>query len=145
MTLATLEKSYKAMDEQAILTALMRITGPELSSIMVRSGNGDKIKFTEKIKLYLWTWTPQGRRVCKFFLKAFPDGKRVGISQNIEQRKAHWRSVYPKMTDWQIIKTALSYDQAQALENEYLSRGYDGSPGGPRMPGYNYSVYTFSF
>ena len=74
-----------------------------------------------------------------------PTGQRVGISQNIPQRKNHWLSVYPGLYNWTLIKCGLTYRQAQDLENQYLRKGFDGHPGGLKKPGNDYCVYKFQY
>ena len=72
-------------------------------------------------------------------------GQRVGISQNIPQRQKHWRSVYPRLYNWTLIKCGLTYRQAQDIENQYLRKGFDGHPGGQPKEGKGYCVYTFQY
>ena len=143
MNLSSLEKNYKGMSEQDILTSLMKIVGPKIVTLTEKYGAGE-LSIIERLQFQVWLWSRQGRRVIALY-KKISGGQRVGITTRPDQRKAQWRSIYPGLRDWQIIQTALSYDQAQALENEFVKQGFDGSPGGPRMGGYNYSVYTFSF
>ena len=71
--------------------------------------------------------------------------KRVGSTEDINRRQEEWFDEHPSLHNWIIRATNLNYDQAKALENEYIARGYDGSPGGPRRAGYVYSVYTFEY
>ena len=145
MNLSSLEKNYKGMSEQDILTSLMKIVGPKIVTLTEKYGAGE-LSIIERLQFQVWLWSRQGRRVKALWSKIDPiGGKRVGISQNIELRERHWRSIYPNLTDWTVVKSFLSYDQAQDIENSFLKKGFDGSPGGPRMGGYNYSVYTFNF
>ena len=74
-----------------------------------------------------------------------PGGQRVGISQNIPQRKAHWQSVYPGLYNWTLIQCGLTYREAQDIENQYLKKGFDGHPGGQKKPGKGYCVYRFKY
>ena len=71
-------------------------------------------------------------------------GKRVGITKDIADRESYWRREYPHLT-WHIEATRLTYEQAQSMENEFIARGYEGSPGGPREECYIYFVYTFEY
>ncbi len=71
--------------------------------------------------------------------------KRVGITHVPEERKEQWRRKYPSLHNWKIRESGLSYEQAQQKENEWIARGYEGSPGGEKEPGYIYSVYTFEY
>ena len=70
--------------------------------------------------------------------------RRVGMTTDVEERKKHWKSKYPNLT-WRVVDSGLTYEQAQRMENNYISRGYKGSPGGEKKSGYKYSVYTFSY
>ena len=72
--------------------------------------------------------------------------KRVGITSDEKKRKRDWEiELGIKINDWNIVAKNLTYDQAQAKENEYIKQGYKGSPGGDRKVGAIYSVYTFSY
>ena len=145
MTLSSLERNYKSMSEDDIATALMRIVGPDIVSIIEKSGEGT-LSFVGRLKLFLWRHSRQGKRVIKLWNKFDGGhGRRVGITQNVPQRQAHWRAVYPSLRDWQIIGSGLTYRQAQDIENQYLRKGFDGHPGGLKRPGSDYAVYTFEF
>ena len=69
--------------------------------------------------------------------------KRVGITTDIDERKAYWSREYPNLRNWQIVEIGLTYDQAQKIENDYIKRGYKGHAGGERKAGSQYKVYTF--
>ncbi len=71
--------------------------------------------------------------------------KRVGITSNLEQRRQDWENSVVGLTNWQVRDRSLTYDQAQARENEFINRGYEGHGGGERKLGYIYSVYTFEY
>ena len=70
--------------------------------------------------------------------------KRVGITSDIQERKRYWQSQYRGLT-LEIVAEGLTYEEAQEKENEYLAKGYEGSPGGERVPGRVYSVYVFYY
>ena len=70
--------------------------------------------------------------------------KRVGITHDVKQRKEQWKSKYPDLRSWEIIKSNLTYEQAQEIENDYIAQGYEGAPGGEKKYGAVYSVYIFS-
>ena len=72
-------------------------------------------------------------------------GKRVGMTQDIQQRQADWRREYPSLHNWIVRATHLTYEQAQKMEEDYIRQGYEGSPGGPYAPGNVWSVYTFEY
>ena len=67
----------------------------------------------------------------------------VGITTDIEKRKAYWKQQYPRMKNFKIIASGLTHAQAQKIENEYISQGCEGHPGGEVVSGYVYYVYTF--
>ena len=72
--------------------------------------------------------------------------KRVGSSHEPEKRKKAWLLKKPSLRNWTIIRTGLTYDEAKAVETYYVKKyGYEGSPGGPRLRGPVYSVYTFTY
>ncbi len=72
--------------------------------------------------------------------------KYVGMtSQNPYLRKQEWENQGRVISDFVIIQTGLTYDEAQELENSYKIKGYQAEPGGPRVPGVVYSVYVFEY
>ena len=72
--------------------------------------------------------------------------KRVGITTDIQRRQQFWQGMYPHITVvFNIEARGLTYEQAQKMEDEYIARGYTGSPGGNRIDGPYYFVYTFSY
>ena len=75
--------------------------------------------------------------------KAQEKNKLIGITTDLAERKAHWKKIYPNMKNFKISNSGLTHAHAQAIENKYLRFGYSGHPGGPAVPGYVYSVYTF--
>lgn len=75
-------------------------------------------------------------------------GCRVGITTNVEERKADWEGEYPNMTNWKVVANGLSRDKAQEMENTLsLAHSCDASPGGnePEDPNATWSVYRFEF
>ena len=70
---------------------------------------------------------------------------RVGITSELEKREDYWQGQYPSLKNWEIQAVGLTYEQAQAMENNFIKRGYEGSPGGQPVPGYVYMVYTFKY
>ena len=72
-------------------------------------------------------------------------GKRVGITTDTNERQKYWQSQYPNLSNFRIVKSGLTYEQAQAEENEYIKKGYEGSAGGEKKYGSVYSVYTFDY
>ena len=73
--------------------------------------------------------------------------KYVGItSRDPEDRRAeHQKKDYPGLHDWTIISRGLTYEQAQAKENELKNRGYKAHYGGEKVQGAVYVVYTFQY
>ena len=70
--------------------------------------------------------------------------KRVGITTNIKERKAHWKREHSNLRNFKEKKKNLTQKQAQETENKYIKKGYKGHPGGKKKPGKVYSVYTFN-
>ena len=70
---------------------------------------------------------------------------RVGITSDPMARKKYWESQHPRLRNWRIVATNLTYHQAQDLEDKYVARGYQGSHGGDKKSGYAYSVYIFEY
>ena len=70
---------------------------------------------------------------------------RVGITANPSEREDHWRNLYRTLSNWVIQARNLNYEQAQHMENEFIAKGYGGSPGGKPVPGNVYIVYTFQY
>ena len=72
---------------------------------------------------------------------------RVGITTDIETRKAYWVSKCRNFRDWQTMKT--TYDNkadAQAAEDSLAAKhGCDSAPGGddPDDPNAQWRVYYF--
>ncbi len=72
--------------------------------------------------------------------------KRVGITHDVEERKAYWKLKYPYMTDWKIRYSGLTYEKAQEIEKYYIDKKrYKGGLGGEKKYGEKYSVYIFSY
>ena len=71
---------------------------------------------------------------------------RVGMTTDLAEREQYWRSVYPHLYNWRVEAYGLTYEQAQALENQIAAqRGCQSAPGGAHVPGYVWSVYSFQY
>ena len=71
---------------------------------------------------------------------------RVGITTNPYQRQLFWQRVYPHVNiTVSIVASGLTYEEAQEIENMYVANGYIGNPGGERVDGPVYYVYTFAY
>lgn len=71
---------------------------------------------------------------------------RVGMTSDPEGRKKYWETFFPNMFGWRFIKTNLTYDEAQKLENEHAKQwGCDAEPEGDRKHGKVYVVYKFFY
>ena len=71
--------------------------------------------------------------------------KRVGITHDVKSRKEVWKRKYPNLHSWEVVRSGLTYEEAQKVENEYIEKGYEGASGGDRKFGSVYIVYTFSY
>ena len=49
------------------------------------------------------------------------------------------------MYNFRVMYQGLTYDEALSWENHYKGKGYEAEPGGPRIPGAVYSVYTYEY
>lgn len=70
---------------------------------------------------------------------------RVGMTTDLEQRKAYWESRVVGLTNWQRLATFSTYDGALDYETKYARlHGCKASEGGPRKPG-PWHVYRFDY
>ncbi len=73
-------------------------------------------------------------------------GCRVGITTNEEERKKHWKSQYPSMKNWKILKTfnnktdAQKYETAKAKSHKCVA--HHGGDGPEKA---TWIVYHFDF
>lgn len=76
-------------------------------------------------------------------------GCRIGMTTNLDQRKAYWESQYPTLRDWQVLAGPFnSKNDAQKMETELAQKHRcDSHPGGddPDYPGALWYVYGFNF
>ncbi len=76
-------------------------------------------------------------------------GCRIGMTTNLEQRKAYWESQYSSLTDWQILEGPFSSKEiAQRKETELANKhNCDAHPGGddPDFSSAKWYVYGFNF
>ena len=70
---------------------------------------------------------------------------KVGITANMGEREDYWRNQYPSLRNWEIQAAGLTYEQAQSMEQDFINNGHEGSPGGRRVSGPVYIVYTFQY
>ena len=66
MNLSSLEKNYKGMSEQDILTSLMKIVGPKIVTLTEKYGAGE-LSIIERLQFQVWLWSRQGRRVIALY------------------------------------------------------------------------------
>ena len=71
--------------------------------------------------------------------------KRVGISHDPEERKKYWKRKFSSLRSWRIVKSGLTYKEAQSIETKYIEKDYKGHLGGGKKYGKIYSVYIFSY
>ena len=73
---------------------------------------------------------------------------RIGITTNLQARKAHWQSVHPTLNSWQILGGPTSKSDAQAIETK-LAKQYncEAYPGGddPDDGSNQWYVYGFNY
>ena len=70
----------------------------------------------------------------------------VGItSRDPYIRKREWESLGRVLFNFQIIHSGLTYEEAQKIEDSFRSEGFLAEPGGPKISGKVYSVYTFEY
>jgi hypothetical protein len=68
---------------------------------------------------------------------------RVGITTNVEARRAHWLRQHPNMRNWQILASYYTQSEAQAHETRAAREyGCAAEPGGPNIIGI-WHVYYF--
>ena len=73
---------------------------------------------------------------------------RVGITTDIETRKAYWERECPNMTNWKVLSQGLDRAVAQSMEDSIsLAHGCDASGGGDDSDDISatWSVYRFEF
>jgi len=70
---------------------------------------------------------------------------RVGITTDPESRRAYWESQVVGFSNWRILKSFRSKNQAQEYENQYAAQ-YDceAHGGGPAIAG-TWCVYRFDY
>ena len=72
--------------------------------------------------------------------------KYVGMtSRDPYLRKQEWIATGRVMSNFQVIKQGVTYEVALTLETHYKAQGYEAEPGGPRIQGAVYSVYTYDY
>lgn len=70
---------------------------------------------------------------------------RVGITTNPDERKRYWQNRVVGFSNWRILGTYQSKQQAQEHENRYAhATGCIAHAGGPDVPG-KWHVYTFRY
>ena len=94
---------------------------------------------------FIFLLTASGCALFKQPCGSDPCGQRVGISQNIPERKRQWRAKCPELYNWKLVKCDLTYDEAQDIEKQYLKKCYEGHAGGRPKKSKNYCVYTFQY
>ena len=72
---------------------------------------------------------------------------RVGITTDLEKRKAYWESQHRTLRNWKILSGPhRTKAAAQAREDEEAERlGCVAHPGGPDVPGAMWYVYYFRY
>lgn len=69
---------------------------------------------------------------------------RVGMTTDLEGRKAHWKSKYTTLSDWKILHKCSSKDEAQKKEKEEAGkRKCDYHTGGDGPERATWYVYYF--
>lgn len=69
--------------------------------------------------------------------------KRVGITTDLHRREEERKEEFTIIYKWKVIATELTKEKAQAMEDEYVEKGYKGHPGGRSDSGRLWNVYTF--
>lgn len=70
---------------------------------------------------------------------------RVGITTNPQERKAYWQNQVVGFSDWKILGTYATKQQAQEHEDRHAKRyGCTAHAGGPDTPG-QWHVYKFNY
>jgi len=70
---------------------------------------------------------------------------RVGITTNLDARKAFWESKVYGLTNWRVLAGYRSREEAQAHETRYANRyNCQSSPGGGKARG-SWYVYRFDY
>ena len=71
---------------------------------------------------------------------------RVGITTDLEERKAYWQRQHPNLYGWRIEGTYYTKSQAQAAENQIAAqRGCVAHPGGAGLEYATWYVYSFQY
>ena len=78
--------------------------------------------------------------------------KYVGMTTRPAERKQEWEQQKGQsLPTFQVIRSGLTYDEAQTLESGRISalcdrcKESESHPGGPRKEGRVYSVYTYDY
>jgi len=70
---------------------------------------------------------------------------RVGITTDLEGRRAYWERRVVGLTGWRVLGTYPTHQEAQAHEDRYARQsGCQAWPGGPDAPG-AWHVYRFDY
>lgn len=73
---------------------------------------------------------------------------RIGITTDLNARKAYWESVHPTLKDWQVLAGPTTRSEAQALETQLAEEhGCVAHPGGndPDDGSNQWYVYGFNY
>ena len=72
---------------------------------------------------------------------------RVGITQNLEQRRKYWEGRHPGLSNWrQVGDSHSTKSSAQEAETRYANRyGCDHGPGGSGPEFSTWYVYRFDY
>lgn len=71
---------------------------------------------------------------------------RVGITTDLDRRKAEWKQEYPNLRNWKIENEYETKTEAQAEENRIAKkRGCKSSPGGDGDEHATWYVYSFEY
>ena len=74
---------------------------------------------------------------------------KVGITFDVKECRRYWQEKFPKLENWQIIETGLTYEEAIIAEKKYAKDlgGVTDAPSvtaaAPRVRGPAYSIYYF--
>lgn len=71
---------------------------------------------------------------------------RIGITTRPNGRRKDWETVYPDLTNWQILETHSTKSDAQAAENRLAKQlGCVAHPGGDGSEDDTWYVYYFEY
>lgn len=73
---------------------------------------------------------------------------RIGITTNLQARKAYWESIHPTLRDWQVLAGPTSREEAQSVETKLAKQhGCVAHPGGdePNTLLSQWYVYGFNY